>query len=55
MEDDLECPRGYGIKVGFNRVSCVGCVAGVPSALAMRGGWGGAVLVFFLVGSLLIL
>jgi hypothetical protein len=54
VRDDLKCPRGDGIKVRVNRVSGVGCEAGVPSALAMQGG-GGAVLVFFVVGRLLIL
>ena len=41
MRGDLKFPRGYGIKVRVNRMSGVGCVAGVPSALAMRRGWGG--------------
>ena len=54
MGGDLECPRGYGIKVGVNRVGGTGCVAREPFAFAMRGDWG-AVLVFFLRGSLLIL
>ena len=54
MGGDLECPRGYNIKVGNNRVGGIGCVTGDPSALAMRGDWG-LVIVFFLRGSLLIL
>ena len=54
MRGDLKCPRGYDIKVRVNRVSGIGCVEGVPFALAMRG-LGGAFLVFFFVGSLLIL
>ena len=55
MRGDLERSRGYGVKVEVNRVGGIGCVAGVPSALAMRGVGLGAVLVFFLVSSLLIL
>ena len=54
MRGDLKCPRGYGIEIGVNSVGDVGCVAGEPSALAMRGDRG-AVLVFFIRGSLLIL
>ena len=41
MGGDLECTRGYCINVRVNRVGGVGCVAGMPSALAMCGGWGG--------------
>jgi hypothetical protein len=39
MGGDLECPRGYGIKVGVNRVGGTGCVAREPFAFAMRGDW----------------
>ena len=57
MGGDFECPRGYIIKVRVNWAGGIGCVAGEPSALAMRGagvgGGGGRVLL--LVGSLLIL
>ena len=35
---DLKCPCGYGIQIGVDRVGGIGCVAGEPSALAMRRG-----------------
>jgi len=37
---DLECPRGYIIEVGVDWVGGIGCVAGEPSAMAMREDWG---------------
>ncbi len=41
MGGDLERPCGYGMQVGVNRVSGIGCVVGEPSALAMRRDWRG--------------
>jgi hypothetical protein len=38
---DFECPRGYSFKVRVYWVGGIGCVAGEPSVLAIRRGWGG--------------
>jgi len=48
VRGDLKCPREYSVKVRVHRMGGVDCVAEVPSALAVRGGLGGAFTFSFL-------